>query len=158
MIIFGVDPGYGRTGWGVINWEKPKASYVACGLIETLPNIEFCLRIGQIYKELNRLIKLYKAEAMAIETLYFNKNVKTAILAAHARGVAVLAGVEAEIPVTDYTPLQIKNALIGYGRGSKDQIKKMLELQLEVKGVFDQDDAADGVACALTHALNRKAW
>ncbi len=152
MKILGIDPGYSRVGWGIISYEKNNAQYLNSGLIETNKDLNFNSRLNIIYDEINLLIYKEKVNAVAVESLYFNKNAKTAILAAHARGVICLAGIKNNIPVYDYTPLQVKNALIGYGRADKKQIQTMLSYHLKLKSKISQDDTADALAIALTHA------
>lgn len=152
MKILGIDPGYGKVGWGIINFEKNKPEFIECDCIETKPNSSFPERINIIYDKILKIIKKNKIDCLAIESLVFNTNQKTAILVAQARGVIMLTGIKSKIPVFDYTPLQVKNALIGYGRADKKQVQTMLKFHLRIKQDFDQDDAADALAVALTHA------
>jgi crossover junction endodeoxyribonuclease RuvC len=156
MKILGIDPGYARVGWGIIDYANNKPAYLSCDCIETPALKDFSLRLGAIYEQIEKIIEDNKVDCMAIENLFFNTNQKTAILVSQARGVIILAGVQAKIPVYDYTPLQVKNALIGYGRADKKQIQTMLKYHLNIKTDFKQDDAADAVAIALTHAYSNK--
>lgn len=156
-IILGIDPGYGRMGWGVIDFWGQKSEYVAADCLETAASLRFEQRLQAVFHEVSQLIKVYKPEALAVESLFFNTNAKTAILTSHARGVIVLAGVEAGLPVYDYTPLQVKQALVGYGRGDKKQVQTMLKFHLNLSELPRLDDACDALAVALTHAYtNRK--
>jgi crossover junction endodeoxyribonuclease RuvC len=156
MIILGIDPGYGRVGWGLISFQKQKAEYIDCGLLETKVNSDFYLRIEKIYNFMQKIIKKYKPDVLAIESVFFNTNQKTAILTSQARGVIAIAGINQKLPVFDYTPLQVKNALIGYGRADKKQIQAMLSYHLTLKQKIKQDDAADALAVALTHAYTNQ--
>lgn len=156
MKILGIDPGYGRIGWGIIDYSKRKAKYIACDCITTSKNSPFNDRLLTVFKAITDVIKKQKVEEIAVESLFFNTNQKTAILASHARGVIVLAGVMSGLPVFDYTPLQVKQALIGYGRADKKQVQDILKFHLQTEEVFKQDDAADAVAVALTHAYTNR--
>jgi len=156
MKILGIDPGYGRVGWGVVEYKDNKAKYLDCGCIETPAKSLFSDRINTIFDEVSKVIKEYRIEEVAVESLFFNTNQKTAMLASQARGVIILAGVRSGLSVFDYTPLQVKQALIGYGRADKKQIQTMLAFHLQIKEDFKQDDAADAVAVALTHAYTNK--
>ena len=149
-IILGVDPGFGRVGFGVIelaggtDWRA-----VDYGCIETSPRDYFVERLAQIYTEVLALIKKYKTTRMAVEELFFFKNVKTAMEVGQARGVILLTGVENNLAIDEFTPLQVKQALTGYGRAEKDQMQKMVALVLGIKEKIRSDDAADALAVAL---------
>ncbi len=156
MIILGIDPGYGRVGWGLIRFEKQKASYVACGLIETKANTDFYSRLIEVVKSIENVLEVHKPEAVAIESVFFNTNAKTVIYASQARGAIAMAALKRNISVFDYTPLQVKNALIGYGRAEKKQIQMLLKYHLNLKDEIHQDDTADALAIALTHAYSVK--
>ena len=156
MKILGIDPGYAITGWGVIDFTDQKARFVASDCIKTATDLNFPRRLEIIYDEVVRLIKNYKIKALAAESLFFNTNPKTAIFVSQARGVVLLAGVKNHLPVFDYTPLQVKQALIGYGRGEKKQIQTMLKFHLGIKNLPRQDDACDALAVALTHAYTNQ--
>ena len=155
-IILGIDPGYGRTGWGVIEKTDQDVKYLAAGCIETDPKSQFGDRLAVVYRQVCKLIKKFQPQALSVETLYFNKNAKTVILASQARGVIVLAGVENHLPVYDYTPLQVKQALVGYGRGEKQQVQSMLLYHLKITSLPKQDDACDALAVALSHAYTNQ--
>ena len=156
MNILGIDPGYGRVGWGVINYDHKKAYFTACECIITDAKLPFTTRLEQVFDEVNDIIKRHGIDELAVESIFFNTNTKTAMLASQARGVILLAGIKAKIPVFDYTPLQVKQALIGYGRADKKQIQTMLQFHLQMKEIITQDDAADALAIALTHAYTNQ--
>lgn len=164
MRILGIDPGTGRLGWAVLEKvQNPKAKLqkgehirlVSCGLIETPAHTALDKRLGVIFKELQEVIKGYKPEELAIEELFFVKNVKTAISVSHARGVAMLAGVQGGLSIFEYKPNEIKLAITGYGHADKSQIAKMLKLHLKGCSI-KQDDTADAVAVALCHLQSRR--
>lgn len=163
MKILGIDPGTGRLGWAVLETEKlgskaKNCSYprlVDCGLIETKANTSLSDRLYIIFDNLNKLIKKYRPDQLAIEELFFVKNVKTAISVSHARGVAILSAKIAGLEIFEYKPNQIKLAITGYGHASKDQIAKMLKLHLKGCNI-KQDDTADAVAVILCHLQSRK--
>jgi crossover junction endodeoxyribonuclease RuvC len=150
MKILGIDPGFGRIGWGVI--EKTKRDWVAVdfGCIETSAKLEFVDRLKQLFDEVTGLIKKYQPGRVAVEELFFFKNVTTAIQVGQARGVILLAAVQAGLPVDEFTPLQIKQAMTGYGRADKGQMQKLVAMLLGVKVPIKSDDAADALAVALT--------
>ena len=152
QIILGIDPGYGRTGWAIISYSDNKPKLVAADLIETQKDSIFPQRINQIFDHISQLIDLYKPSCMAVESIFFQKNAKTAIDVSQARGVILLAGHRRDLPIYDYTPLQVKNALIGYGKGDKKQIIQILSFHLQQSKLPKQDDTCDAVAVALTHA------
>lgn len=155
-IILGIDPGYGRTGWGVIAYENNKATLIQADLIETSKEASFPERINHIYDQVAQLINLYNPTELAIESIFFFKNAKTVIDVSQARGVVVLAGFQKNLPIFNYTPLQIKQSLIGYGRGDKKQIIQMLAFHLQKQKLPKQDDTCDAIAVALTHAYTNQ--
>lgn len=149
-IILGIDPGFGRVGYGIIKKDlKLGWKMLSVGCIETSAKKSFVERISQIHEELARIIKKYKPTRMAVEELFFFKNVKTAIEVGQARGVILLTGVENNLPIDEFTPLQVKQAITGYGRAEKDQMKKMVAVVLGMKEKIKSDDAADALAVAL---------
>ncbi|NMB56385.1 crossover junction endodeoxyribonuclease RuvC [Candidatus Beckwithbacteria bacterium] len=156
MLILGVDPGYGRVGLGIIDFDRNKASFVHAFCFETDKNLPFSQRLSLIFDEIDKVIKKYQIEALAVESLFFNTNPKTALFVAQARGVILLSGVKNKIFCFDYTPLQVKQALIGYGKADKKQIQQMLKFHLGVKDLPKQDDACDALAVALTHAYTNQ--
>jgi len=154
--ILGIDPGFGRTGWGVI--EKAGADWqpVAYGCIETSAKKDFVSRIDELSLELVKIIKKYKPTRSGVEDLFFAKNVKTAMKVGQARGVILLTLHQARIPIDEFNPLQIKQALTGYGRAEKGQVQKMVEMILNIKKKIRPDDAADALAVALTCGASMK--
>jgi len=151
MIVFGVDPGTARLGWGVIE----KNSAIAYGCI-TPQSKTPAFRLATIYKELQTLLRKYRPEALAIEELFFAKNVKTAIAVAESRGIVLLLAAQENIPVTSYTPLVIKQTITGNGKADKIQVQKMIKLLLKLPEIPKPDDTADALAAALTHAYTKK--
>ena len=151
MIILGIDPGYAIVGWGVVEYQGIKHRPVAFGAITTEAHTDFNLRLKQIYDDIVELIERSKPDVMSIEKLYFNTNTTTAIQVAQARGVILLAAEQAHIPVYEYTPLQVKVAVTGYGKALKPQVMEMTRRLLHLKDVPKPDDTADALALALTH-------
>lgn len=149
-IILGIDPGFGRTGWGVIEKIKGGWQVVAWGCIETSVKDQFADRICELHEELKLIIKKYKPTSAAVEDLFFAKNVKTAMKVGQARGAILLTIKELGLPLYEFTPLQIKQAITGYGRAEKGQMQKMVGMLLKVKNKITPDDAADALAAALT--------
>ena len=152
MIIIGVDPGYAITGYCVIAFEKKKFNVIEYGAITTPSDTRFELRLLEIADKLDMLCNKYHPDAMAIEELFFSRNTTTAIGTAQARGVAVLTGAKAGIGVYEYTPLQVKMAVTGYGRADKKQIDYMVKLLLGIKTSIKPDDVTDALAVAICHA------
>lgn len=155
MIILGVDPGTATTGFGVIEWKKAKAKFISAGVITTKPDIDMPQRLLVIQKELGQLIEEYKPAQVAVELLYFATNVTTAMTVGQARGVVIVTAAAAKLPVYEYTPLQVKQAITGYGRAEKKQIQQMVKTMLGLDDIPKPDDAADGLAIAITHAHNQ---
>ena len=151
MIILGIDPGYAIVGWGVVEYQGIKHRPVAFGAITTEAHTDFNLRLKRIYDDMVELIERSKPDVMSIEKLYFNTNTTTAIQVAQARGVILLAAEQAHIPVYEYTPLQVKVAVTGYGKALKPQVMEMTRRLLHLKDVPKPDDTADALALALTH-------
>ncbi|MDD2758117.1 MAG: crossover junction endodeoxyribonuclease RuvC [Patescibacteria group bacterium] len=148
--MIGIDPGYGRIGYGVITKAQGREwRPLAYGCIETPVNGVFVDRIAELHTQLIALIKKYKPTRMAVEDLFFFKNVKTAIKVGQARGVILLTAVENNLAVDEFTPLQVKQAITGYGRAEKGQMQKMVATILGVPGKIKSDDAADALAVAL---------
>ena len=151
MRILGIDPGFGRIGYGIIEQDKGREwRQIAFGCIETSSKKTFVERIAELHKELERLIKEYKPTRMAVEELFFFKNLKTAIEVAQARGVILLTAIENKLEVDEFTPLQVKQATTGYGRAEKGQMQKIVAMILGMKEKIKSDDAADALAVALT--------
>lgn len=152
MIILGIDPGIAIVGYGVIQKENNKTAVLDYGVINTSKNDALPVRLDKIYKGISKLIDKFKPHSIAIEEIFFNKNIKTAIPVAEARGVALLAGIHNNCLLFEYTPLQIKQALTGNGRAEKQQVQFMVKAILNLSQVPKPDDAADALAVALCHS------
>jgi crossover junction endodeoxyribonuclease RuvC len=153
MRIIGIDPGTGILGFGVIDAHGGKTKLVTAGVITTPAHTPLAERLEEIYLELTNIIGETKPELMAIEQLFFAKNVTTAMSVAHARGVAMLTGKQAKLKIEEYTPLQIKQSLTGYGKADKKQVQEMVRIQLGLKEVPKPDDCADALAAAIMCAF-----
>jgi len=151
--ILGIDPGTGILGFGVVDVINNKYQLVTAGVISTPAHTPLEDRLLEIYNGLTEIIKETKPNVCSIEKLYFARNITTAISVAEARGVAMLTAKQNNIPIAEYTPLQIKQSLTGYGRADKKQIQEMVKLQLNLSQVPKPDDAADALAAAITHAM-----
>ena len=154
MRILGIDPGYARLGWGLIDGE----TYIACGCLETKKSLPEEKRLSLLFDQLKQLVKKYKPEAVAVEKLFFFKNKTTVIPVAQSRGLALLSAAQADLPVFSYTPPQIKMAVSGYGQADKTQVQSMVKAILKLKAPPQPDDAADALAVALTHSFSRKLY
>ena len=152
MVIIGIDPGFAITGYGIIDYTGNKFRLLDVGAITTQPDLELSDRLLVLNLKLDELISKYKPDAMAVEELFFNTNVKTAIKVGHGRGVALLSAAKAGIKVYEYTPLQVKQAVVGYGRAKKEQVKQMVKVLLNLDKIPKPDDAADALAVAICHA------
>lgn len=153
MRIIGIDPGTGILGFGVIDAHAGKTRLVTAGVITTPAHTPLADRLEEIYLELTNIIAETKPEMMAIEQLFFAQNVTTAMSVAHARGVAMLTGKQAKLRIEEYTPLQIKQSLTGYGKADKKQVQEMVRIQLGLKDVPKPDDCADALAAAIMCAF-----
>ncbi len=151
MIILGIDPGYAIVGWGVIEAQSNRFRPVAFGAITTPAHTGLDSRLQMIYDDVVEVIKRSRPDAVSIEKLYFNTNITTGIQVAQARGVIILAARQAGIPVYEYTPLQVKTAVTGYGKAKKPQVMEMTRRLLHLKEVPKPDDTADALAIAITH-------
>lgn len=151
MIILGIDPGYAIVGWGLIEYKSNSFSPLRYGAVTTQAGEDFNDRLKVIYDDVCSIIKAFKPEAMAIERLYFTTNQKTAIMVAEARGVILLAAKQFGLPIYEYTPLQVKTAVTGYGKAKKPQVMEMTRRLLNLPEVPSPDDTADALAIALTH-------
>lgn len=148
MKIIGIDPGTAIIGYGIINSGK-KLELIDYGCIKTSINLSTAERLEKLHKELKALIKKHKPDIAAVEDIFFFKNLKTAIKVSQARGVILLTIAESKIPVAEYTPLQIKQAVACYGRAEKSQVQKMVKILLNLKEIPKPDDAADALAVAI---------
>ena len=157
MRILGIDPGIGRMGWGIIErTTNNELSIMGFGCVETEPNSDIPGRLYAIYDEVCRIIDEYQPKELAIEDLFFAKNVKTAFAVGQARGVVLLAASQKNLTVSVYTPQQVKSAVTGYGKADKKQVGQMVKLTLKLPKVPTPDDTADALAIALTHAFTKK--
>jgi crossover junction endodeoxyribonuclease RuvC len=156
MRIIGIDPGTGILGFGVIESNGGKNQLVDAGVIRTPVKEDDAVRLQTIYEEITDIIADTKPQEMSIEKLFFAQNVTTAMTVAQARGVVLLAGMQAGLKISEYTPLQIKQSLTGYGRAEKKQMQEMVRVLLGLKQVPQPDDCADALAAALTHAAYLK--
>lgn len=151
MIVLGIDPGTAITGYGVVTERDSQPMMVAYGAITTPANQLLPDRLITIHREVLRLIDLYKPDQAAVEQLFFNKNVRTALAVGHARGVVLLALAEKNVPIAEYTPLEVKQAVTGNGRAEKKQIQEMIKILLQLDQIPKPDDAADALAIAVCH-------
>lgn len=152
MRILGIDPGYAIVGWGVIDYENSRFRVVDYGSVQTKAGTDTVERLEKVYQGINTIIERYKPEHMAIEELFFNTNATTAIVVAEARGVTLLAARQHGLKIGEYTPLQVKQAVVGYGRAEKSQVMDMVKRICALPAPPRPDDAADAVALALCHA------
>ena len=152
MRILGIDPGYGITGFGLIEANRANASLIQCGAITTPAGMDFSARLEIIYEDMRQLLEQAKPEAVAIEELFFGQNVTTGIGVAQSRGVILLAIRQAGVPVYAYKPMQVKQAVVGYGNATKHQVQDMTKRLLHLERLPKPDDAADAIAIALCHA------
>ena len=156
MRILGIDPGIGRLGWAIIEHDKGKQQPVAYDCLETEKTLSPEKRLELIYNHLQELCKNYHPDVLAIEDLFFNKNVTTAFSVGQARGVVLLVASQYNMPVTIYSPSQIKIAVTGYGKAEKHQVAHMVKLILKLEKMPKLDDTVDALAIALTHAFTLK--
>ena len=152
MRILGIDPGYGITGFGLIEANRGASRLLSCGAITTPAGMDFPARLEIIYEDMRKLLEQAKPEAVAIEELFFGQNVTTGIGVAQSRGVILLAIRQAGIPVHAYKPMQVKQAVVGYGNATKHQVQDMTKRLLNLSQMPKPDDAADAIAIALCHA------
>ncbi len=152
MIILGIDPGYAIVGWGVIEYTSNRFSVVDYGAVTTEAGTPFNDRLKEVYDGVDSIIKRYSPEALSIEKLFYNTNAKTVIDVAQARGVINLAAVQNSIPIFEYTPLQVKQSVVGYGRAEKKQVQEMTRVILKLEKIPKPDDTADALAMAICHA------
>lgn len=152
MIIVGIDPGYATVGIGVIEYHDEQFKMITYGAITTPPKIDFNRRLEMVYDDVMGLLDQYRPQAVSIEELFFTTNPKTAIAVAQARGVICLACYKSGVPIYEYTPLQVKSAVTGYGKAPKAQVMEMTKMILKLDRVPKPDDAADALAMAICHA------
>lgn len=152
MIILGIDPGYAIVGWGVIEYTSNRFTVVDYGAVTTEAGTPFNDRLKSVYDGIDSIMKRYSPEALSIEKLFYNTNAKTVIDVAQARGVINLAAVQNNIPIFEYTPLQVKQSVVGYGRAEKKQVQEMTRVILKLAKIPKPDDTADALAMAICHA------
>lgn len=151
MLILGIDPGIAILGYGLVRYEANRFTVIDYGAITTNAGTQMSNRLIRLYEGLIEIIENYKPDAFAVEELFFNKNIKTALTVGHARGVAVLAGAKSGLPIYEYTPLQVKQAVVGYGRADKCQVQQMVKILLNLREIPKPDDVADALAIAICH-------
>lgn len=152
MVVFGIDPGYAIVGWGAISYKANAFKALGFGAVETQAHTDFNRRLEIIYDELYSILQRCRPDAVSVEKLYFQTNKTTAIKVAQARGVTLLAAQKLKIPVYEYTPLQVKTAVTGYGKAKKPQVMEMTRRLLKLSEVPKPDDTADALAVAICHA------
>ena len=150
MRIIGIDPGSTVTGYGIVEEVNFRLCHVASGRVVSPPRMHFHDRLKRIYKELEEVIACYKPEAMAVEDLFVSRNIKSALKLGHARGAAMLAGLNSDLIMAEYTPLEVKKALVGYGRAHKEQVQQMVRTLLEL-AELPESNTADALAVAICH-------
>ena len=154
MRILGIDPGYAIVGFGALDYERNRFTTLQYGAITTQSHTVFEDRLQEVYDDMTRLLQTIRPDAMAIETLFYANNQKTVIAVAEARGVILLAARKAEVPVFEYTPLQVKQSVSGYGKATKKQVQEMTKTILKLDTVPKPDDTADALAMAICHAYS----
>ena len=157
MLVIGIDPGTATTGFGLVReYQDGSLELVEYGVIETSSKLPIAERLAEIYQKLIEVLNLHRPESGAVEKLYFQRNVRTAISVGQGRGVAMLALAESGVEVVEYTPLQVKQAVTGYGRADKNQIQQMVRTLLRMNEIPRPDDAADALAVAICHIHSSK--
>ena len=151
MVILGIDPGYAIVGFGAVVYENNRFTVLGYGAITTRAHTEFTSRLEEIYDGMNELITKFRPDCISVEKLYFNTNTTTAIAVAESRGCILLAAKKGLVPVFEYTPLQVKSSVTGYGRAEKKQIMEMTRIMLGLEKIPRPDDAADALALAICH-------
>ena len=151
MKVFGIDPGSERTGYGCIDTDGSRHVLVTCGAIATAPHAEFPEKLLTIHQALGRLLAEHRPDCVAVESVFYATNVRSALKLGHARGVALLAAVETGVPLFEYTPAEIKRAVVGYGRAEKHQVGEMVRVILGLAEIPEPHDAADALAVAICH-------
>ncbi len=158
MRIFGIDPGSDRTGYGCVETDGGRHRLVACGAISAPARDAFPQRLARIHRELTSLLSSCRPDCVAVENLFYASNARSALKLGHARGVAILAAVEAGCPIVEYTPAEVKRAIVGYGRAEKHQVQQMIKLLLGLARVPSPHDAADALAVAICHLHSTPAY
>ena len=156
MTVIGIDPGIEKTGVGIVQLNNNELNLIHKELIYTSSKEKFEIRLENIYNKLSEILSNFKIDYASVEKLFFSKNVKTAINIAEVRGIIILALQQFKIPIHEYTPLQVKQGLIGYGRGTKKQIQELIRIILKSDKIEKRDDVADGIALAIVHLNSYK--
>jgi crossover junction endodeoxyribonuclease RuvC len=156
MVIMGIDPGLAESGYGIIHKNNTYCSVLKYGVIKTSSRLSAPVRLKMLYQDFYKLMHEYKPDSVAIEELFFNRNAKTVIAVGQARGVAILTAALLDIHVFEYTPLQVKQAVVGYGRADKTQVQQMIKILLNLNVIPKPNDAADALAVALCHLNSLK--
>lgn len=157
MIILAIDPGTATTGFGVVEYKGNRFKIKDYGVVLTEAKLATESRLQRIYEQLNYLITIHRPDHFVVEQLFFNSNVRTAIAVGQARGVCLLVAANGGVPVAEYTPLQVKQAVVGYGRADKAQVQQMVKAILNLEKIPKPDDAADALALAICHAHSYRA-
>jgi len=156
MIILGIDPGTAITGYGVIAQQGNHLRRISDGVVRTSAQLSVAARLNEIFDRIRQIIREFQPDAVAVEELFFNTNVRTALAVGQARGIILLAAEQAGLEIAEYTPLQVKQAVVGYGRAEKGQVQEMVRTLLCLREIPKPDDAADALAIAICHAHSRK--
>lgn len=151
MLTLGIDPGTAIMGYGLVRETSQGLELVEYGALTSAPRLSLAERLRHLYAELMLVIERTRPDVAAVEELFFSQNARTALAVGHARGIAILAAANAGIAVAEYTPLQVKQAIVGYGRATKDQVQQMVRMLLNLDFVPQPDDAADAIAVAISH-------
>ena len=151
MRVLGIDPGYAIVGWGVVDYQTPRFTAVDYGAVTTPAGMEFGQRLQGVYGGVSRILEIYKPDAISLEQLFYQHNQTTVIGVAEARGVILLAAAQCGVPVFEYTPMQVKQAVTGYGKAVKKQVQEMTRVLLRLDKVPKPDDTADALAMAIAH-------
>jgi len=157
MIILGIDPGTALMGYGLIKYKNDTLQVIDYGCLRTSARLSLAERLFQLHEGLEKLINLYQPQTLSVEELFFNKNVTTALAVGQARGVVLLTAAKAGLLIKEYTPLQVKQSLVGYGRAEKQQVQYMVKMLLNLREIPKPDDAADALAIAICEAYSCKA-
>lgn len=155
MKILGIDPGTATTGFGLIMKEGSKLTKIDCGVISTSKDLEMPKRLSILFDDLQELIKAHKPDVVSVEKLFFTNNITTAMTVSQARGIVLLVASQNNIPIAEYTPLQVKMSATGYGKATKKQVQEMVKKILKLSVIPKPDDAADALAIAICHSANR---
>jgi len=156
MLVLGIDPGLATTGYGLVEGDGQRLELVAYGVVRTPAKTPIARRLLQLHDELAEILRQYRPDEAAVEELFFSTNARTAIVVGEARGVVILTLAEASLPIAEYTPLQVKQAITGYGQADKAQVQQMVSLLLNLRYVPQPDDAADALAISVCHHHSAK--